>query len=136
MQWRGVTSAPFPGYLLIGRTPRTTQVTLTSARAATHRPVRRDPLRRQRHEVQVQGQVPVDRFTEEARRTYSNPIEQQALFVQKFGPSLTGLKPGGWLTFTPHPQLPDFPMIRYDVISKEHYARTCDLVFESEPFPA
>jgi hypothetical protein len=60
------------------------------------------------------------RFTEEARRAYFNPVEQQALFMQKFGRSLTALEPGGWLTFTPHPQLPDFPMIRYDVISKEH----------------
>jgi len=75
------------------------------------------------------------RFTAEARRTYFNPIEQQALFVQKFGPSLTPIKPGGWLTFTPHPQLPDFPMIRYDVISKDHYGRTCDLVFQIRTVP-
>ncbi len=59
MQWRGVTSAPFPGYLLIGRTPGLRRDPDLGQRRH-HRPVRRDALRRQRHEVQVQGQVPLD----------------------------------------------------------------------------
>lgn len=75
------------------------------------------------------------RFTDDARRTYFNPIEQQALFIQKFGPSLVCVPPGGWLTYEPHPELPDFPMIRYDAIAKEHYPRTCDLVFQIRTVP-
>ena len=57
LQWRGATSAPFPGYLLIGRGEDfATHADLGQRRH--HRPVRRDALRRQRHEVPVQGQVP------------------------------------------------------------------------------
>ncbi len=59
LQWRGATSAPFPGYMLIGRGEDFAN-TLTSASGGHHRPVRRDALRRQRHEVPVQGRVPRD----------------------------------------------------------------------------
>lgn len=75
------------------------------------------------------------RFTEEARSTYLNPIEQQALLVGRFGPSLTPVPPGGWLTFQPHHDLPDFPMIRYDAVHKDHYGRDCDLVFQIRTVP-
>jgi len=75
------------------------------------------------------------RFTDAARATYFNAIEQQALLIQKFGPSLTPVEPGGWLQFTPHPELPDFPMIRYDAIGKEHYGRVCDMVFQIRTVP-
>jgi acetylornithine deacetylase/succinyl-diaminopimelate desuccinylase-like protein len=75
------------------------------------------------------------RFTEEARATYLNAIEQQALLIQKFAPSLTPLSSGAWLRFTPHPELRDFPMIRFDAIHKDHYGRTCDLVFQIRTVP-
>jgi acetylornithine deacetylase/succinyl-diaminopimelate desuccinylase-like protein len=75
------------------------------------------------------------RFTEEARAGYLNPIEQQALLVERFGPSLAAVPHGRWLSFTPHPELRDFPMIRYDAIHKDHYGRTCDLVFQIRTVP-
>lgn len=75
------------------------------------------------------------RFTQEARDGYFNPIEQQTMFVERFGPSLVQVPQGGWLTYTPHKELPGFPMIRYDAVSKEHYGRTCDLVFQIRTVP-
>ena len=75
------------------------------------------------------------RFTDEAHATYFNSIEQQALLIQKFGPSLKPIAFGGWLRFEPHPELPDFPMIRYDSIAKEHYGRICDMVFQIRTVP-
>jgi acetylornithine deacetylase len=61
------------------------------------------------------------RFTPETRAAYMNPIEQQMMIVQRIGPSLTPIPPGGWLHFAPHPELPGFPMLTYDVIHREHY---------------
>jgi acetylornithine deacetylase/succinyl-diaminopimelate desuccinylase-like protein len=75
------------------------------------------------------------RFTKEARDAYFNPIEQQAMFMAKFGPSLVLVPQGSWLTYTPHKELPNFPMIRYDVVTKDHYGRTCDLVFQIRTVP-
>ena len=75
------------------------------------------------------------RFTEEARAGYLNPVEQQALLVGAFGPSLKPLPHNGWLRFTPHPQLPGFPMIRYDAVHKDHYGTTSDLVFQIRTVP-
>ena len=57
--WRGATSAPFPGYMLIGR-GADFATTLTSASRRHHRPVRRDALRRQRYQIPLPGQVPVN----------------------------------------------------------------------------
>lgn len=75
------------------------------------------------------------RFTEEARATYFNAIEQQALCLAAFGPSLFQVPEGGWLTFRRHPELIDFPMIRFDAIHKDHYGRWCDLVFQIRTVP-
>lgn len=75
------------------------------------------------------------RFTDEARRGYFNAIEQQVLCLAAFGPSLVALPEGGWLRFTRHPELPDFPMIRHDAIHKDHYGRWCDLVFQVRTVP-
>ncbi len=75
------------------------------------------------------------RFTDEARATYWNSIEQIALLVGAFGPSLTPLPEGGWLNFKRHPQLLDFPMIRHDTVHKDHYGRWCDLVFQVRTVP-
>jgi len=75
------------------------------------------------------------RFTDEARSRYFNSIEQQALCLSAFGPSLLPVPEDSWLTFTRHPELPDFPMIRYDVIHKDHYGRWCDLVFQIRTVP-
>jgi len=75
------------------------------------------------------------RFTPEARATYFNAIEQQALLVQKFGPSLVPLPEDGWLNFKRHPELPDFPMLRYDSTHKEHYGRFSDLEFQIRTVP-
>lgn len=75
------------------------------------------------------------RFTDEARSKYTNAIEQQAALIRHFGPSLTNKLPGNWLTHTPHPELADFPMIRYDTIHKDHYGRECDLMFQVRTVP-
>ena len=75
------------------------------------------------------------RFTEGARSKYTNAIEQQAALIRHFGQSLTNRLPNNWLTHTPHPELADFPMIRYDTIHKEHYGRECDLMFQVRTIP-
>jgi acetylornithine deacetylase len=53
-----------------------------------------------------------------------NPIEQQMAIVQRIGPSLTPINPGGWMRFTPDPELPGFPTLTYDVFHREHYYYT------------
>ncbi len=75
------------------------------------------------------------RFTPEARDTYTNAIEQQAVLIKYFGSSLTNKLPNNWLTHTPHAELVDFPMIRYDTIHKDHYGRGCDLMFQVRTVP-
>jgi acetylornithine deacetylase len=75
------------------------------------------------------------RFTDEARGDYLNSIEQQMLCVEAFGPSLVAVPEGGWLRFKRHPELKDFPMIRHDMIHKDHYGRWCDLVFQIRTVP-
>lgn len=75
------------------------------------------------------------RFTDEARADYLNSIEQQALCLEAFGPSLVAVREGGWLRFKRHPELKDFPMIRHDAIHKDHYGRWCDLVFQVRTVP-
>src|SRR5256886_9755978 len=61
------------------------------------------------------------RYSKEARAQYINPIEQQAEIIRRIGPSLDPIKPGGWLRFTPHPELPGFPAHTFDTIHKEHH---------------
>ncbi len=75
------------------------------------------------------------RFTSDARDAYLNSIEQQAICMAAFGTSLKPVDEGGWLTFQRHPELQDFPMIRYDAIHKDHYGRWCDLVFQIRTVP-
>ena len=75
------------------------------------------------------------RFTPEARAKYTNAIEQTAMIMRYFGSSLTNELPNNWLTHTPHPELADFPMIRYDTIQKDHYGRECDLMFQVRTVP-
>lgn len=75
------------------------------------------------------------RFSEETRAAYLNAIEQMALIVQRLGPSLSPHQRGSWLTFEPHPDLPGFPMHRFDEISKEKYPRECALVMEIRTVP-
>ena len=73
LQWRGATSAPFPGYMLIGR-GEDFATTLTSAERRHHRPVRGDALRRQRHEVPVQGPVPAAWAPSTPARSNGEPV--------------------------------------------------------------
>jgi acetylornithine deacetylase/succinyl-diaminopimelate desuccinylase-like protein len=61
------------------------------------------------------------RFSKEARERYMNVLEQQAEIMRRMGPSLSPAKPGDWLTFIPHPELPGFPMHTFDTMHKEHY---------------
>lgn len=75
------------------------------------------------------------RFTSDARAAYFNAIEQQALCLAAFGPSLEPVPEGGWLSFQRHPELPDFPMIRHDAVHKDHYGRSCDLVLQIRTIP-
>src|SRR5262252_8860899 len=84
------------------------------------------------------------RYSREAKAAYQNPIEQQALIMERIGPSLDPIPQGGWLRFTPHPELPGFPTHTFDTIHKEHYyqksytgmsSRECELVFQLRTVP-
>ena len=61
------------------------------------------------------------RYSAEARAAFMNAIEQQMAIVQRIGPSLTPIPQGGWMPFEPHPELPGFPALTYDVFHREHY---------------
>ncbi|HVQ77920.1 MAG TPA: M20 family metallopeptidase [Candidatus Binatia bacterium] len=84
------------------------------------------------------------RYSPEARAAYMNPIEQQCRILERIGPSLDPIPPGGWLTFTPHPDLPGFPTHTFDTIHKEHYyqpnhtglsSRECEMIFQIRTVP-
>ena len=84
------------------------------------------------------------RYSPEARAAYINPIEQQMEIVRRIGPSLTPIAPSGWMTFTPHPELPGFPTHTFDTIHKEHYyfksatgrsTRECELTLQFRTVP-
>jgi acetylornithine deacetylase len=84
------------------------------------------------------------RCSPEARAAYMNPIEQQCRIIEHIGPSFDPLPPGGWLTFTPHPDLPGFPTHTFDTIHKEHYyqpnytgmsSRESELIFQLRTVP-
>ena len=47
------------------------------------------------------------RYSAEAKAQYWNPIEQLCEVIRRIGPSLDPIPEGGWMTFTPHPALPD-----------------------------
>jgi acetylornithine deacetylase len=84
------------------------------------------------------------RYSKEAKAAYFNPIEQQCEVVRRIGPSLDQIPPGGWLTFTPHPDLPGFPTHTFDTMHKEHYyyknytglsSREAELTFQIRTVP-
>ena len=84
------------------------------------------------------------RYSKEAKAGYFNAIEQQAEIMRRLGPSLDPIPEGGWLTFTPHADLPGFPTLCIDSIHKEHYyhtnytglsTRECDLLFQIRTVP-
>jgi acetylornithine deacetylase len=61
------------------------------------------------------------RYSAEAKAAYWNPIEQLGEVVRRIGPSLDPIPEGGWMNFTPHPDLPGFPTHTFDTFHKEHY---------------
>ena len=63
------------------------------------------------------------RYSAEAKAAYWNPIEQQAEIIRRIGPSLDPIPPGGWLTFTPHPDLPGFPTHTFDTMHRNTTTR-------------
>ena len=75
------------------------------------------------------------RFSDEAKEAYFNPLEQMALMIQRLGPSLDSPGPDSWLTFTPHPDLPGFPLHRFDAVSKTHYGREATLTMQVRTVP-
>jgi acetylornithine deacetylase/succinyl-diaminopimelate desuccinylase-like protein len=84
------------------------------------------------------------RYSDEAKAAYFNAIEQQAEISRRLGSSLDPIAQGGWLDFTPHPDLPGFPMHCLDAIHKEHYyhqnytglsTRECDMLFQLRTVP-
>src|SRR6266446_1381329 len=84
------------------------------------------------------------RSSPEAKAAYMNPIEQQCRIIERIGPSLDPVPPGGWLTFTTHPDLPGFPTHTFDTMHKEHYyqknytgmsSRECGLLFQIRTVP-
>ncbi len=75
------------------------------------------------------------RYSTEAKARYFNAIEQQAEVVRAIGPSLEPADPDGWITYEPHPDLPGYPMHRFDAIHKEHYLRDCALMLQVVTVP-
>ena len=84
------------------------------------------------------------RYSAEAKAAYLNPAEQQMAVMRALGPSLDPIAPGGWLTFTPHPDLPGFPKHLINTIHKEHYfhkkatalsTRECDMELQIRTVP-
>jgi acetylornithine deacetylase len=84
------------------------------------------------------------RYSPEAKARYHNAIEQQCEIIRRIGPSLEPAPVGGWLTYTPHPELPGFPTHTFDTMHKEHYyqpnytgmsSRECDMVFQIRTVP-
>lgn len=84
------------------------------------------------------------RYSREAKAKYFNAIEQQCEIVRRIGPSLEPIAPGGWMTFTPHPELPGFPTHTFDTIHKEHYyhpnhtgmtSRECEMTLQFRTVP-
>lgn len=84
------------------------------------------------------------RYSPEARAAYWNPIEQMCEVIRRIGPSLTPPSAESWMTFTPHPDLPDFPKITVDTIYKDHYfrpartdltTRECEMTFQIRLVP-
>lgn len=76
------------------------------------------------------------RYTDEAKAAYWNPLEQQGEIMRRLGPSLDPADPvTSWMDFTPHPDLPGFPLHRFDRIHKEHYLRDCEMVMQVRTVP-
>jgi acetylornithine deacetylase/succinyl-diaminopimelate desuccinylase-like protein len=84
------------------------------------------------------------RYSVEAKAKYFNAIEQQGEIIRRIGSSLDPLPEGGWLRFTPHPELPGFPTLTFDTIHKEHYyypsytgmsSRECEMCFQIRTVP-
>jgi len=84
------------------------------------------------------------RYSPEAKARYWNAVEQQLEIMRRIGPSLEPIAPGGWLTYTPHPELPGFPTHTFDTIHKEHYyfpnhtgmsSRECEMTFQIRTVP-
>jgi acetylornithine deacetylase len=75
------------------------------------------------------------RYSKEAKEAYFNPLEQMALMIDRLGHSLDPHGPGSWLTFTPHPDLPGFPMHRFDGVSKSHYGREVTMTMQVRTVP-
>jgi acetylornithine deacetylase len=84
------------------------------------------------------------RYSAEAKTAYQNPIEQLCRIIQRIGPSLDPIPHDGWLTFTPHPELPGFPTHTFDTLHKEHYyqpsytgmsSREAEMIFQLRTVP-
>ncbi|MEX2643877.1 MAG: M20/M25/M40 family metallo-hydrolase [Acetobacterales bacterium] len=76
------------------------------------------------------------RYTPEAKAAYWNAIEQQGEIMRRLGPSLDPADPAtSWMDFAPHPDLPGFPLHRFDRIGKEHYLRDCKMVMQVRTVP-
>ncbi len=84
------------------------------------------------------------RHNAEAKANYFNPIEQQCEIIRRLGTSFEEIKPGGWMTFEPHPDLPGFPTLSIDTMHREHYLyrgrtgasiRECDMTFQVRTVP-
>ena len=75
------------------------------------------------------------RGSPETRAKYFNAIEQMCEIIPRLGRSVEYVQPGGWLRFEPHPDLPEFPQIRYDTIHKDYFSRECELEFQIRTVP-
>jgi len=84
------------------------------------------------------------RHSQEAKKNYFNPVEQQMEILRRLGKSFEQIPQGSWMNYTPHPDLPGFPALSIDTIHREHYlylgqtgksVRECDLTFQVRTVP-
>jgi acetylornithine deacetylase/succinyl-diaminopimelate desuccinylase-like protein len=83
----------------------------------------------------VQGKVRV-KGEFKHRVPYNNPIEQITKVIRAFSPSYTripNVENGGWLHYTPHPLLPQFPSMA--VRNIEHFQDTTTISFDLRIIP-
>jgi acetylornithine deacetylase len=82
-----------------------------------------DPGHQLMNRQSARGQRPLNRF------------DQLSRFILALGPSLRRIPEGGWLTYTPSDELPDFPQVNIDVIKSEPLERraTFELTIRSVP---
>jgi acetylornithine deacetylase/succinyl-diaminopimelate desuccinylase-like protein len=81
----------------------------------------------------ARGQIVVEEETDDIR-PHRGAVQAAAELVQALGPPLTPIPPGGWLPYTPHPDLPGYPRFAVREIASQGRDQ-CRLGFECRTVP-